>query len=740
MRRLSCCVFLSLVLTACSSDGGSGPAERCTIRGLSLGEAQYALVVGQSVQANASIEQSGCTALPTIEWSSSDPLVVNASPGGVLTAVAVGRANITARLLGRSEQFSALVTVTGRVLGITMTQTVASIPVGTTHQLNASLDADPGTPTTLQWRTSDAARATVNASGLVTGVAAGQATITVVADADTTRRASAIVTVIPRVLGITVSPARETVFVSGTRQLLATVQGDSGVGTSVSWRSSQPAIASVSTTGLVTALAAGRVEVTAQSTVDSTRQAAAVIVVLPRILGVSVTPSTAMIDVAATTALMATITGDPGASPAVSWSSSDPLHATVSSAGVVTGVAPGIATITARSVADTTRSATSLVTVRPRVLGIAVTPTTANMSIGGTLALTATVNGDPGIPTGVTWSTSDASRATVSSGGVVTALAVGSVTIVARSVAAPSLSASAGITITPRVLSVSVAPANASINVSSSLALTATVTGDPGASTSVTWSTANAAVATVSASGIVTGIAVGSTVITAASTVDPARRGSTTITVTSPVPQLPQVTSLCFAIPPSGNNNQRVAPTTRSRITAGVLTCATTSQLDLVAGQSTVVFPMINGVPGTVSWQLPGPSPVASFGGDGDALDVSAGAPGSLTIGASSGGLSASIALRVLGSTPGGFCISATPGGACMVNTSLKVGQTLVVYGSAGGQPAAALWQGSIPSLYMPPHIGTRVTFTPSAPGTYLLIGESTAGGGSALLVASVTP
>lgn len=77
---------------------------------------------------------------------------------------------------------------------------------------------------------------------------------------------------------------------------------------------------------------------------------------------VTVAPSTASIEVGATTDLAATV-APTGAPQSVSWTSSAPSIASVNSAGLVTGIAAGSATITARSTADTTKSGTAAITV-----------------------------------------------------------------------------------------------------------------------------------------------------------------------------------------------------------------------------------------------------------------------------------------------------------------------------------------------------------------------------------------
>jgi uncharacterized protein YjdB len=131
----------------------------------------------------------------------------------------------------------------------------------------------------------------------------------------------------------------------------------------------------------------------------------------------------------------------------VSWSISDTSKAIVSSSGVVTGIAAGNVTVTATS--EGQHGSLDLQAFVIDVGSVDVTPSAATMSPGGTHQLTARTLSRtgvelPGRP--VTWSSSDTSKATVSASGVVTAVAVGAVTITATR---EGKTASALITVVP---------------------------------------------------------------------------------------------------------------------------------------------------------------------------------------------------------------------------------------------------------------------------------------------------
>ena len=174
-------------------------------------------------------------------------------------------------------------------------------------------------------------------------------------------------------VSVVLNASRVSLVAGQTRQLIATVTGGSNL--EVTWTSATPAVASVSSTGVVTAVTAGETSITATSRADPNKNASTTIVVAFRV-NVLLAPSAGDVTVGgtnpaggnATLQLLATVTGD--ANTAVTYTSSAPTIASVNASGVVTAVAAGTATITASSVAEPTRGAASVIFVFPAVSGI----------------------------------------------------------------------------------------------------------------------------------------------------------------------------------------------------------------------------------------------------------------------------------------------------------------------------------------------------------------------------------
>ncbi len=382
---------------------------------------------------------------------------------------------------------------------------------------------------TVSWSSENPSVAEVSGGGRTVQIIAKSPGATNIRAKSGSAEATVIVTV-AGVKSVIVDPANVAMRINDTRTMSAQLNTDPGVSHAVTWSSANPTIVTISPQGVITAVAPGATTVTATANADTRFKGTAQIAIAP-IRGLVVAPSTANLTVGQTQLFSATVSLPDGQNTAVAWSSNDPSVATVSAQGTVTAVSVGSTAIIATSVADTTLKATALLSVTPTIQSVSVTPVTAQLFIGQTQPLTATVVGDAGLSHAVQWLSSNSTIASVSSAGVVTAHATGNAVITARSVADNSKSATASINISSRPLTVTIAQSNFSLVLGATAALVATVEADPGVSTAVTWSSSSPSVATVSASGLVTAVADGSSLITATSVADPSKKASVTATV-----------------------------------------------------------------------------------------------------------------------------------------------------------------------------------------------------------------
>lgn len=175
------------------------------------------------------------------------------------------------------------------VTGVTLDQNSATLEVGDTETLTATVAPDNATNKNVTWESDDETVATVK-DGVVTAVGVGSATITVISVADNTKTATCTVTVNPTaVTGVSVD-ATATVKVGKTTTLTATVSPENATNKNVTWASSNTAIATVSEAGVVTGVAAGEATITVTSVSDNTKTATCTVTVLAAGTGTKANP------------------------------------------------------------------------------------------------------------------------------------------------------------------------------------------------------------------------------------------------------------------------------------------------------------------------------------------------------------------------------------------------------------------------------------------------------------------
>lgn len=239
------------------------------LSGVSISNAPQSLSVGSSVQLEAAVTPDDY--IGRVSWESSDPSVLRVLSNGKVVAVGQGEAVITASI-GECTS-SVTITVTGEqpgesgLTGVSLDRYTLTLYAGEeAEQLTATLKPE-GTEATIRWTSSNQTAATVSQGGKVTPLAAG---VTVVTAAAGDYRASCIVTVQPervRVTGIRFDEPTHTLMMGSTVTLQPIIAPDDATVKNLTWVSSDEQTATVSRTGIVTALSVGETTITA-TTVD----------------------------------------------------------------------------------------------------------------------------------------------------------------------------------------------------------------------------------------------------------------------------------------------------------------------------------------------------------------------------------------------------------------------------------------------------------------------------------------
>lgn len=380
----------------------------------------------------------------TINFSSANTAVATVTTSGQVIGVSVGQTTIAG--VANGQQGTAQVTVTPE-LPTTVTVSPATLTLRLTNQkqLTATAKNAQGTAITgrtFRWSSSNSSIASVDQAGNVTALAAGN--VIIAADADGILGNAAItVTNIP-VGSCTLAPTTQKLTVSAQVQPTITLRDTAGnalptQGRALAWASDNEVIATVSTSGVISAKKAGTARITVSSVeYPNVSCSTAVEAVDPRIVSAVVSPRTATLRLGVPRQFQVALYDSLGqtipAGRVITWSSVTPTTASVSATGLVTGLSLGAARIAIN--AEGVRDTVSLTVTKVPVATVRLSPLASSTVQGQTVQFTATIEDSTGtVATDrvVEWTTSDPTKATVSATGLVTTAAPGTVTVSATS-------------------------------------------------------------------------------------------------------------------------------------------------------------------------------------------------------------------------------------------------------------------------------------------------------------------
>ena len=360
------------------------------------------------------------------------------------------------------------------------------------------------------WASSDTSVVTVDAHGNLVGVSAGTAVITVTTD-DGGHVAYCYVTVEPTPVTSVTIDGSTSVSVGGSTSLTADYGGASAT---VSWTSSNPAVAVVDSDGNVTGVSAGTavITVTVTDSLGNTRAANCVVTVSANLVTSIDMQGTMSLQVGGSGILTVEVNPTTADNRNVIWSTSNSNVAIIVN-GTVTAVGPGTAIITATAADGSGFSANCVVTVsKVSVESVTLSSRTLTLNVGGSSILTATVTPDNVADKSVVWASSDSRVATVVDG-VVTAVGPGTVTITVSTVDGGK-TATCTVTVRGEIAGIELGRSSVSMTAGDSVTLECTLLPEGTGGYTVSWSSSDTSVATVS-NGRITAVGPGTATITA---------------------------------------------------------------------------------------------------------------------------------------------------------------------------------------------------------------------------------
>ncbi len=642
---------------------------RAPVASVSLSPSTANVYKGATLDLDATLrDQYGRVVTGTITWGSSDFSKATVSQSGLVTGMEVGSVVITATS-GTKTGSATINVLSAPASAIQLSFPADTVMAGLEMQASATpVDASgqPVTGRTIAWQSANPGVATVTTAGVIKGIASGSSNVSAIVDGVIATRKVSVRS--RAATSLMISPSSPTVTVGQQSQLDARVLDQNGIeitGQSFTWTTSNPAVALVSGTGMLSTQSAGSATITATSGALSASVTASV--VNAPVVSVQVSPASITLTEGQTGSVSATAMDYfqnvlPGR--VVSWSSQNTAVATVNASGVVTAKGAGTTNVIANIEGKTAAVSVDVNAPAPSaVASVAVNLANSALSAGQQTQATAVLRDAAGqVLTGrpITWFSLDTAVAQVSASGQVTARQGGTVAIMARS---ENVSGSASLTVTvsapAAVATVMIEVPTQDIVVGQSVQSVVTLLDTQGnvlTGRTVSYSTENAAIITVSASGVVKGIGAGTTRMRATS-------GGITKTETFRVTAVATAPTMASITVSPSSKSLVVDETTQAQAVAQ-------DTQGNVMGGTTFTWTTSNAAVATVS-----PSGL-----------VTAVSAGSATIRAAASGFTGSLAVTVTAPAP----TPGAPAPATLATVTVSLSQSSILIGGSAQATAVA--------------------------------------------------
>ncbi len=505
------------ILTATSVDGQYTDQCRVTVTqpvtGVRITTTSVKLAVGKSKSLTWTVYPEDATN-KSVKWKSSDTTVATVSSSGVVTAKKAGSTVISVTTVDGSYTSTCNFTIYVPVTGVSMNKTAYYLAKGKTFLLSAVISPSNATNKAVSWVSSNTSIVKVNESGQVTGVGKGIATVTCTT-ADGAYKTSCKIRVYQVVEKVTLDVASVSFDVGKSKTLTAKFSPSTADFQTVTWSSSNKKIATVDADGVVKGVSAGTVTITATSK-DKNAKATCKVTVIQPATGVKLDRTSGYVRIGQVGVIKATVLPSNATNQKVTWTSSDKTRATVSADGVVTGISQGYVTITAKT-ASGGHTASCKILVVKSVTGVKLDKASVTINVGKTSTITPTVYPKDATVKTVYWTSSNYDVANVDTTGKVIAKAPGYAVITAKTKDG-SFTAKTEVLVIQPVTSVKLNKTAAYLNLNASMTLVPTISPTNASIKSVTWTSSDPSIATVSSSGVVTGIKKGTVTITCKTT------------------------------------------------------------------------------------------------------------------------------------------------------------------------------------------------------------------------------
>ncbi len=482
------------------------------VASINLDEKTKLMYAGQTARLSY-VMQPANASTADVTWTSSNPSVASVDGTGLVSARSVGTTVIVVRTVDGGYTSFCTITVQRIATGIKLDKNTLELKVGESYEFKPALIPADSTNTTITWESTDTKIATVDSKGKVTAKSNGS--VLIIAKIPSGTSVYCRVTVEQAVSGLILNYKEKTIYIGGDFELKVSVTPTSASEPDVTWTSSNTAVATVSTTGIVTGISGGTAIITC-TTVDGGFSATCIVKVREGEPTVTINYEDYILGINKSVTLIATVSDGVDNSTDVFWMSSDTDIATVNQQGKVTGKKLGRVTITALAKDGSESEANCEIRVVTPATGITVNNPAMNLLIGQSKQLKATVKESNATIKTVNWSSSDPDVASVDEDGNVFGIAEGDAIITAETMDNSGKKAISYVSVNKRVASSGVTLQDKQVVLMPGEEKIVGLALTPANSTDgVAWSTDNAAVAKIDKnSGKITARATGVAYVT----------------------------------------------------------------------------------------------------------------------------------------------------------------------------------------------------------------------------------
>ena len=560
------------------------------VEGMTLSETDVTARIGDTVQLRATVSPDNATN-QNVTWKSSNTNVATVSANGLVTMKAAGTASIICTSVDNpSVQAFCNVKVLKAVSGVSLDIESKEMYVGENYRLTYYVTPSDASTPDVKWTSTNTSVVQVDATGMLTAKGVGQAEI-IIKTVDGSYMDICTIVVKQKPTNVKLSITNLTMNAGEYFYLDAVLTPANSTKEGLVWECVDTNVATVSSTGRVTAKAAGQTIIMVKTENGAT--AYCKLTVLEAVVAVSMDQTDVMIDVGEEFKLTPTFYPETASDTGVSWTSSDDSIATVNKNGEVVGKSGGVAVIQCTTY-DGGYNAFCIVTVIEEVTKIKILPEQYKLGLGKTYQLDVEITNTTATNKDIEWSSSDESIVEVDQNGRIRGISIGYATITAMALDGSDVEATCEVRVVTEVSGMTMNTTSITLIQGNTFQLKAAIRPENATYNTPWWDSENDEIAMVDDDGIVTAISPGTTWITANARDSSGKYCKCYVTVIAPLPATGVTTMVSEVVMAPGEKKTVVAKATPANTTDSMMWTSTDESIvrvNSVTGEMTAIAP-----------------------------------------------------------------------------------------------------------------------------------------------------